>query len=391
MRFDEAYDLILSSACSMGTEKVPVDNSHGRILAENILADTDMPPFNRSAMDGYACRKSDLQLIRKLRIIEEVPAGIRPQKQVVEGTCTRIMTGAEVPEGADCVVKVEDTNLVSADLVEVLRNGDLSNIRYGGEDLKKGEALIRKGTIIQAHHIGLMAMVGCALPVVFKQPGVGVISTGSELVSLDRVPGIAEIRNSNSPQLLAQLRSIMITGEDYGILRDDKELIRVAVENRIRGRDVLLITGGVSMGDYDFVPVILQELGFKILVHKMRVRPGKPLLFAARKDKFIFGLPGNPVSSFIQFQVIIRPFLLKMMGAAEEPGSVKMRLGEDVNIKAFTLRHFLPVRIQEGLAYPLEYHGSGHLAAYARANGILEIPEGTQTIKKNDLAYVRPI
>jgi len=394
IKFVKAYQLIQSFAHAKDKEHIGLHEVVGRVLAEDVVADADMPPFNRSAMDGYACRKSDVARNRSLKIIELVPAGKKPEKTVLEGTCTKIMTGAEVPEGADCVIKVEDTRLVSADMVEISKNGDISNIRRRGEDLKKGDVVIQKGTLLNTQHAGLLAMVGCVNPQVYRQPGVGIISTGSELVEPDKIPGIAGIRNSNSSQLLAQLGSMKIQAEDYGIIKDNKDAIRHVIRSGMKNLDVLLFSGGVSMGEFDYVPEVLRELGFDIIIHKIKVRPGMPLLFAvggSRRRTFVFGLPGNPVSTFVQFEVIIRSFLLKMMGARIVEKGIKMVMGEDLKIKPLSLRYFLPVKIVGGLVYPLEYHGSGHLASYASANGILEIAENISRIKTNELVYVRPI
>jgi molybdopterin molybdotransferase len=389
IEFDKAYSLIQSFANPISEEHVGLNESSGRVLAENILADMDMPPFNRSAMDGYACRKSDIDL--PLKIIDEIPAGKKPAKIINEGTCARIMTGAEIPEGADCVVKVEEVRTLSEDHVEFDADGHVNNIRFAGEDLKKGEVLIPKGKLLNKQHIGLMAMVGCTNPLVYKQPKVGILCTGSELVDPDTTPGVSGIRNSNGAQLQAQLRSLNVVGDNYGIVKDDKASIRQVIESNIEKIDILLLSGGISMGDYDFVPDVLKEIGFDIKLHKIKVRPGKPILFAVRGDTFVFGLPGNPVSAFVQFEIIIKPFLLKMMGIESEMDKIKMVMGEAFSLKVLSLRYFVPVKFVDGLVFPLEYHGSGHLASYVEADGILEIPEQTSLIKKDDLVYVRPI
>lgn len=387
--FEEAYQLIQSFAKTGKKEKVNLDEVCGRILASDVRSDADMPPFDRSAMDGYACRNQDLD--KKLEVIEEIPAGIPPGKEIREGTCAKIMTGAEIPKGADCVVKVEDTVLLSDNRVEITITGKVNNIRKKGEDLSRGDVLIEKGKRLGSQHIGLLAMTGCVEPEVHCLPRVGVLSTGSELVDPVKSPSSSGIRNSNGPQLISQLRSLMITAKDLGIVIDDKLSLRGVIESNLNNLDVLLVSGGVSMGDYDFVPGVLSDLGFDIKLHKMKVRPGKPLLFAARGQKYVFGLPGNPVSAFVQFEVIIKPFLLKLMGADVLDGRVKMELGEDLRVKSLPLRFFVPVKIESGLVYPLEYHGSGHLASYSLADGILEIPENTSLIRKNELVYVRSL
>jgi len=387
--FEEAYQLIQSFAKTGQKEKVGLDVALGRVLVSAIRSDADMPPFDRSAMDGYACRNQDLD--KKLEVIEEIPAGTSPVKEIREGTCAKIMTGAKIPYGADCVIKVEDTVILPDKTVEFTITGNVNNIRRKGEDLSGGDVLIEKGTRLGSQHIGLLAMIGCVDPEVYCKPRVGVLSTGSELVDPVNSPSSSGIRNSNGPQLISQLRSLMIEAKDLGIVRDDKLSLREIIESNLNDHDVLLVSGGVSMGDYDFVPGILSDLGFDIKLHKMKVRPGKPLLFATRDQKYVFGLPGNPVSAFVQFEVIIKPFLLKFMGKEELDGRIKMELGEDLKVKTLPLRFFVPVRIESGVAYPLEYHGSGHLASYTLADGILEIPENTSMIKKNKLVYVRPL
>lgn len=387
--FDEAYQLIQSFAKSGQKERVDLNAAYGRVLASAVKTDADMPPFDRSAMDGYACRKQDLD--KKLKVIEEIPAGSSPEKEIVEGTCAKIMTGAEIPFGADCVVKVEDSISLPDNRVEFAVEGNVNNIRRKGEDLSKGDVLIETGTRLGSQHIGLLAMTGCVDPEVYCQPRVGVMSTGSELVGAEKLPSSSGIRNSNGPQLISQLQPLMVKSKDLGIVKDDKLSLREIIESNLNELDALLVSGGVSMGDYDFVPGVLSDLGFDIKLHKMKVRPGKPLLFATRGQKYVFGLPGNPVSTFVQFEVIIKPFILKLMGAKRLDGRIKMELGEDISVKSLPLRFFVPVRIESGLVFPLEYHGSGHLASYSKADGILEIPENTSMIKKNEQVYVRSL
>jgi molybdopterin molybdotransferase len=373
--FDEAYQLIQSYAKTGRKEKVDLNDALGRILSSAVNADADMPPFDRSAMDGYACRRQDLN--KKLKVIEEIPAGTPPLKEISEGTCSKIMTGAELPSGADCVVKVEDSKPLSDSIVEFSVSGNVNNIRRRGEEL--GD-----------QHIGLLAMAGCVDPEVYRQPKVGVLSTGSELVNAAESPRSSGIRNSNGPQLISQLKSLRIEAIDLGIVEDDKKSLKSIIESNLNDLDVLLVSGGVSMGDYDFVPGVISDLGFEIKLHKMKVRPGKPLLFAVRNKKFVFGLPGNPVSTLVQFEVIIKPFLLKLMGASRLDDRIKIELGDDLKLKSLPLRFFMPVKIKSGVAYALEYHGSGHLASYSQADGILEIPENTSLIKKKEQVYVRP-
>jgi len=387
--FEKALKLILSKASQPGYETVLLEESINRILARDILADSDMPPFNRSAMDGYAIRKEDLH--KPLKIIDEIAAGTVANKKINKKECAKIMTGAPIPEGADFVVMIEDTSLNENSEVIISGLKESSNIRYRGEDLRKGDVILKRGALVKKQHIGLMASVGEVNPQVYLKPKINILSTGSELVEPDMVPLGAEIRNSNGVQILSQLKSIGLEGNFLGIARDDPDYIREMIDQSLHSCNVLLITGGVSMGDYDFVPEVLTELGFEITLHKIKVRPGKPLLFAKRKGQFVFGIPGNPVSAFVQMEVVIKPFLYKLMGSDNVTTVYKMVLGEDFKRKKSQLKLFVPVKIIEGEVFLVEYHGSGHLASYAEADGIMEVNEEIESIKKQETVNVRPL
>jgi molybdopterin molybdotransferase len=387
--FEEAQKIVFSSVKLLDQEAVDLQNALGRILAEPILADSDIPSFSRSAMDGYACRAEDQD--QPLDIIEEIPAGKFPGKMIGPGQCARIMTGAPVPAGCDLVIRVEDTRLNASGQMEIMVKGTSSNIRLQGEDVKKNGKIILPGQQINKQHVGIMAMVGCTHPVVYRQPSVGVISTGAELVGHDQKPDQSQIRNSNGPQLMAQVSNLGLLASNYGIVTDVPELIREKILNTTNRHDVVLISGGVSAGDYDFVPGILQEIGMNIKMHKMKTRPGKPLLFAVNDHHYVFGVPGNPVSTFVQFECLIKPFLLKLMGSKSFDVRMPMLMGEDYQHLESSLHFFIPVRIDSEGIFTLPYHGSGHLTAYAEAEGILEIPPGKSYIRKGEKVLVRPI
>ncbi len=387
--FEEAQAIVFSSNIFLDREKVDLQDSLGRILAEPILADSDLPPFDRSAMDGYACRTEDQD--QPLEIIEEIPAGTFPLKKIGPGQCAKIMTGAPVPGGANLVVRVEDTKVNAEGKMEVLVKGMASNIRLQGEDIKINEQILASGQQIKKQHIGIMAMVGLIHPIVFRQPSVGVISTGAELVDPDQQPGRSQIRNSNGPQLMAQVKSLGLKAINYGVVKDHPDDIRDVLLKALDRHDVVLISGGVSAGDYDYVPQILKETGTDIKFHKMKVRPGKPLLFASGEHIWVFGVPGNPVSTLVQFECLIKPFLLKLMGCESFDTRIPMVMGEDYRHQDSTLHFFIPVRIDSTGVYTLPYHGSGHLTAYANADGILEIPPGKSYIRKGEKVEVRPL
>lgn len=387
--FLEAQTIVFSSAAPPGKESVPLKDALGRVLAEPLLADSDLPPFSRSAMDGYACRKADLN--EPLEVIETIPAGSDPEKSIGKGECSKIMTGAKIPEGCDMVIRIEDTELNDEGKVIVRVKGVNSNIRYRGEDLKKGSEILKAGIQINKQHIGILAMSGKINPVVYQLPSVGIIATGAELVPPESVQEKSRIRNSNGPQLTAQVSAMGLPAEDFGIATDDRERIRNLVYEGLKRHRIVLISGGVSAGDYDFVPDILAGIGMEIRFHKMKVRPGKPLLFAVRDDQYVFGIPGNPVSTFVQFECLIKPFLRKLMGIGEFEKRYAMFSGEDYQHVESELQYFLPVRITEDGVLTLTYHGSGHLVSYAGADGILEIPPGKTFIRKGERVFVRLI
>ncbi|MBR9999580.1 MAG: molybdopterin molybdotransferase MoeA [Cyclobacteriaceae bacterium] len=387
--FIEAQTIVFSSATLMETEHVELSEALGRILAGTVIADADMPPFSRSAMDGYACHAGDQDM--PLEIIDEIPAGKFPEKKIRKGQCAKIMTGAPVPDGSDMVIRVEDMEINDDGRVVIHVKGKVSNIRLQGEDFRKDEKVILPGQRINKQHIGIMAMAGHTKPVVYKQPSVGIITTGAELVPADRTPERSQIRNSNGPQLMAQVMDLGLKGKDYGNVTDDPERIREVILRAVNQHSVVLISGGVSAGDYDFVPDILRETGMDIRLHKMKVRPGKPLLFAVNHNSFVFGIPGNPVSTFVQFECLIKPFLLKLMGNTIFEKRYPMYMGEDYRHVESELQFFIPVRFTERGVFTLSYHGSGHLTSYVNADGILEIPPGKTFIKKGELVHVRPV
>jgi molybdopterin molybdotransferase len=390
MAFDQALELVLASAKPASTVKADLQDSLNCVLAEDVYADRDTPPFNKSAMDGYACRQEDLA--NELRVIDEIPAGSLPRKAIGPNQCARIMTGAMVPEGADFVLMKEFAEIKGPDTIRCTKSSSNTNICYQAEDLKKGELILRKGTLLKAPHLAVLASVGIDAPLIFKRPTVAVISTGSELIEPSEIPQQQQIRNSNSYQLVAQLKNTGILADYLGIVRDEEQEVYNKLESATKKYDIVLISGGVSVGDYDYVPEILNRLGAKILLHSLNVKPGKHLLFAKLADKYIFGLPGNPVSSFVQFELLVKPFILEMMGCTRRTVAFKLPLATDYFRKKADNLLFVPVSFTaDGAVQPVEYHGSAHIHAYTMADGILEIPVGQNEIKKGELVHVRPL
>ena len=388
--FGEALETIKSYARTHGTEQVNLLNALRRTLAEDVFSDISMPPFNKSAMDGFACRKSDLK--SPMQVVEEIPAGKIPSKTIGENQCARIMTGAMVPEGADFVIMKEDIEEIASDFVRCTRETNKTNICYTGEDVKSGDLVLNKGDVISPAHIAILASVGCTDPLVYKLPSVAIISTGNELVEPDEKPGLSKIRNSNSYQLMAQNQQLGITPDYLGIIPDDENSVKNILTLALEKYDVTIISGGVSVGDFDFVPKILNELKINIWVHGMDVRPGKHLLFGERANHYVFGMPGNPVSSFVQFEVLVKPFLNTLMGKTADEPFLHLPIEEDYLRKKGDQLVFVPVSLtKQGTALPLEYHGSAHIHAYSFSQGIMEIPKGISFIKKGEPVCVRPL
>ena len=388
--FEEALSTVLDSACRLGTERVDITNAIDRILAEDVKSDMDMPPFNKSAMDGYACRRADLA--NELEVVETIPAGYTPTKSIGPNQSAKIMTGAAVPQGADCVVMVEFTETPTDSTVRFVGENTSDNICQKGEDIKAGEVVLFKGTRIRPQHIAVLASVGCAQPVVSKRPRIGILATGDELVPPASMPGPSQIRNSNSFQLTAQVESMGAVAKNYGIAKDTDKAIDKMFKEAIEENDVVLVSGGVSMGDFDLVPGIFKQNNINLLFEKVAVKPGKPTVFGVAENIYCFGLPGNPVSTFVLFDLLVKPFLYKMMGYDYTPAAAKMPLAESFRRKKTERQTWIPVVItNSGLLKPVSYHGSAHINALCIADGLIRMNVGVSEIEKGTIVPVRLI
>lgn len=380
----------MKSAFSTGTEMIYFTDSLNRVLAGDIKSDMNMPPFNKSTVDGFACRKEDMEA--DLEIIETIPAGIRPKLTVSVKQCSRIMTGAPVPEGADMVFMVEDSLILSSGKVKFTAPFYKENIAIKGEDVREGDTVMRSGVIVRPQEIAVLATVGCSSVEVSKMPKIAVISSGDELVEPSEKPGLAQIRNTNAYQLMAQINRAGAIGKYYGIARDNEQATYDIVKKAISESDMLLMTGGVSMGDFDFIPSVLKKAGVKILFSRVKVQPGKPTTFGVHPDTLVFGLPGNPVSSFIQFELLVKPLIYKMMGNKFEPLSISLPMAQKFSRKYADRMAWIPVEItKEGMVNPIEYHGSAHISSLVPANGIIALLIGEKFIEKGAIVSVRQV
>ncbi len=388
--FEKALELVLDSAWELGSERVEIGEAMGRILGEDVRSDIDIPPFDKSAMDGYACRREELG--KELEIVEVIGAGVRPEKRIGEGQCAKIMTGAMVPEGADCVVMVEYTESTGENTMRFTGEKSGDNICGKGENIKAGDVVLHKGVRIGAEHIATMASVGCARPLVSLRCKVGVIATGNELVGPGEKPGVSQIRDSNSWQLCAQVEKVGAIGRNYGIVGDSKAEIDTALKKGLAENDVVVISGGVSAGDYDYVPEVLKEDGAKVLFERIAIKPGKPTVFGIFEKCVCFGLPGNPAAGFVIFELMVKRFIYKMMGCEYKGRDIPMALEETVRRKKTKRQSWIPVVItDEGRAQAVEYHGSSHISAFCAADGLICMDIGVGEIEKGTSVRVRLI
>ncbi len=390
LTFEEALRTVLDSAQCLGSEHIDIILAINRILVEDAKSDMDMPPFNKSAMDGYACRRADLA--NELEVVETIPAGYTPTKSIEPNQCAKIMTGASVPQGADCVVMVEFTENPTDSTVRFVGEDTSDNICQKGEDIKAGQVVLPKGTRIRPQHIAVLASVGCAQPVVSKRPRVGILATGDELVQPECRPGPSQIRNSNSFQLAAQVESMGAVAKNYGIAKDTDKAIDNMFKEAVEENDVVLVSGGVSMGDYDLVPGIFRQNKIDLLFEKVAIKPGKPTVFGVSENIYCFGLPGNPVSTFILFELLVKPFLYKLMCYDYKSIAVKMPLAESFKRKKVDRQTWIPVAFtNSGLLKPVSYHGSAHINALCIADGLISIGVGVEEIEKGTIVPVRLI
>jgi molybdopterin molybdotransferase len=386
---EEAYDIVLQNAYKLETEKVLFTDSLGRILAEDVKSDIEMPPFDKSAMDGYACRKQDVQ--NTLEIIEVIPAGKIPEKEIGANQCAKIMTGAPIPKGADFVVKVESTEEFENKFVTVISKVGKHNISFRGEDVKAGQQVLNKGLEIKPEHIAVFASVGYTNVLVGKQAKVGIISTGDELVEPDQKPSLSQIRNSNAYQLIGQVKACGAIANYIGIAEDTPEDTFDKVSKALTENDIVLLTGGVSMGSFDFVPEVMKKAGVGILFDSIAVKPGKPTTFGIAGKKFCYGLPGNPVSSFMQFELLVKPLIYKLMHRTTNPIEFQLPMGVNYNRRTTDRKAYIPVYIENSQVFPVDYHGSAHLHALTLAHGFISMDIGKELIKKGEFVHVRQI
>jgi len=394
-----AIERILGAVVRLDTETVQLMDAPGRTLASDVVAPCDHPPWDNSAMDGYAVRSEDVRgaqatAPRFLVVTETVPAGAFPRSAVGPGQAIRIMTGAPIPAGADGVIRLEDTTVLDDGRIAVNAGTDAGrNIRSRGEDIGAGQVVLREGTQLRAGEIGVLAAVGKSAVSVTRRPVVAILSTGDELVDLDAFDEVLtgrRIVNSNSWTLAAATVAVGGIPLRLGIARDDAADIRRLLGGALDA-DVLVTTAGASVGEHDLVKDALERMGARTLFWRVRIRPGSPFVFAVldRADRAplpIFGLPGNPVSALVTFEILVKPALRRMLGRRDvHPGTFPVRVAEPIESKAGLMR-FLRVRLRrdgagEWWAELTGNQGSGILTSVAQADALLVVPIDVETIE----------
>lgn len=394
--FSEALAIALSSVKAVGSETVELGKAFGRILRAPLTADRPLPPFNRAAMDGYAVRVADLPHgTGRLKCVGVLEAGKEWKGIIYSGETVKIMTGAPLPNGTDAVIKVESSSMegemISLDTSGIVKG---SNVHERGKDASRGEILATEGAILNARCLAVAASVGAARVKVSRLINVGVIVSGSELIPCAAKPAPVQIRDCNSHMLIHSLSmSGLASPKFYGIVADDPEKIKATVKKAISQNDMVVISGGVSMGDTDYTYRVLKQLNVKKLFHRIAIRPGKPVWFGMAGNKPVFGLPGNPVSVAVTFHQIVLPLLRTMARATVVlPTSHYLPLGMDVS-KKHGLREFLLASFSDSgrtVAPQLGYQGSGDFVSAAKSAGVIVIPEEARSLAKGTIMEFNP-
>jgi len=387
---EDALNIILNNVQTNAVENIPIENCVNRVLSDDIFSDINMPPFDKSAVDGYACKKEDLNKV--LQVTEVVAAGKIPSKKVTNGTCVKVMTGAKIPEGAELVVMVEYVEIIDKQTVKFITSKTSKNICFKSEDIKAGSLVLSKGALLRPYHAGILATVGTTSVPVYKKVKVGIIVTGDEIIEPQNTLPDGKIFNSNAYQLINSCLSVDVIPDYFGIVEDDYEAICNSINIMLEKTDVVLITGGVSVGDFDYVPAAMKSVGLEIKFDSIAMQPGRPLTYATKGNKHCFGLPGNPVSTFVQFELSIKPLLYKIMGHDYKPLTISLKLSETITRKEAKRKSFYPVRLNsDNTISPVSYHGSAHINSYAEAFGIISMDIGVFEINKGAEVYVRQI
>ncbi|MDO8988974.1 MAG: molybdopterin molybdotransferase MoeA [Sideroxyarcus sp.] len=394
LKASEAQRVILGAVATLGVESVKMERSLGRVLAEDIKANRNLPPYDVSAMDGFAVRSVDIaNTPATLELIEEIQAGSLPTKTVQAGQCSRIMTGAPVPQGADAVIRVEDSKVISTNSIQIavaVKPGNF--IRPHGEHMHTGDVVLKAGTEITPGVIGVLATVKAAQFSVYRRPCVAILSTGNELEGMDEPIDPNKIPDSNTYAVMAQVQALGIEPVLLGIARDDPAELEEYLQRGL-DYDMLLVSGGTSMGEYDYVRPCMEKLGVKMIFWRVQTRPGHPLTFGMTDKTVIFGLPGYPVSSMVSFEEFVLPALRHMTGNQRlHRRTITARLAHPVKTQPGRTEFIRVLLTHTDAGYVANTTGtqsSGVLLSMARADGLMVVPADCKGLAEGDQVTVQ--
>jgi molybdopterin molybdotransferase len=384
---NEAKEIVFSGLFEPGIKIVNLLDGLNYFLAKDILADRDYPPFNRAAVDGFAVSAKDLDCgIQEFKIEAIIFSGDNFSYKFNPGECVKIMTGASVPNGLDVLFKVEDCQFTGEYFKYTGQKYNTGmNISNKGENSRKGDVIIRKGSRVDYRTANSLAATGHNRISVYQPPEVAIISTGSEVVSIDTLPEPYQIRDSNYPGLSLALGKFNIKPSKYILVTDERNEIRSALEEGLKS-DVLIVSGGVSMGDADFVPVLLEEMGVEKKFHNVNIKPGKPFWFGIKGNKKVFALPGNPLSTLVSYKIFIEPWLLQSLGNSPAE-KMFLPLSKERTLKG-DRPEFFPVKMipinEQSYLEPVTFHGSGDITATQGSDGLAFHPIEKKQIFKGD-------
>ena len=387
----EARALIAQTVHVLPPLRVPLAQAHGRTLRESLIAEEDIPAFDRSAMDGYAIRAEDPAT--EFRVVCEIPAGTMPTRKIGPGECARIFTGSPIPDGATQVI-VQEVAQRSGDAVTFSQRGKGNNIRSRGEDAREGSVLIERGTQLGAVELSLCAQLGKCAPLIAPRPRILHIATGSELVAPDEIPEAGKIRDSNSTLIAALAAEAGAEiAHQFRVGDDPAQLVGAISGTDIESWDMLLLSGGASVGDHDFGARTLRELGFSLHFTQLNLRPGKPLIFATRGRHLAFVIPGNPLSHLVCWHLVIRAALDMLAIGAIEFALVEAPLGGDVALKGNPRETWWPARIaweNSGVKFlPLKWQSSGDLTGIIGIDALIRVPAGITAVQPGETISAR--
>ncbi|TYB31831.1 MAG: molybdopterin molybdotransferase MoeA [Candidatus Mcinerneyibacterium aminivorans] len=392
MNYNKAIDIIENLNLEYGKERVSIVNANNRVLAEDIKSDIDMPLFDKSAMDGIALKYEDLNNSKKFRVVDNIAAGEFKDIDLEQNECVEIMTGAPVPSSCDTVIRREYIGNYGKKEITVEREEKKgSNIAYKGEDFKKGDILLKEGEYLNEFSVGTIATAGRMYVKVYQNPKIKFYATGDEVYEPDDILPKSGIRNSNAYSVLSFFNKRNITHCYGGIIKDTKEKIKKELDRATKENDIVILSGGVSAGEYDYIPEIVEELGFDTVWHKIAMKPGKPQLFAKKGNKLIFGLPGNPVSTILSLYVFVLPIIKKITGFKkiwEHKYYGKLEGRSKRKAKRY---HFVPAKVEKiNGEYKLKTvitNGSGDIRGASLADAYMVIPPETKKFNKDRVEF----